>query len=357
MSQFYFGKKTEGPTTPVAAPKKARRFIKDLAAGMTVEDEAFLIASKDLRTTSNGSLYIHCVLADRTGQLLGRVWQATEQMYAQLTEGGFHRFRGRVENYKGSLQFIIDAMMPVDPAKIELADFLPQTTEDVGRMFERVKEILRQIKNRHVLALVKQFITDEPLMARFRRSPAAVQMHHAFIGGLLEHTRNVLELALAVIPRYPEVSLDLVLAGVFLHDIGKTHELTFETNFTYSNEGQLVGHIVQAAMWIDQKIRAVEAETGEPFPADIRTALLHIVLSHHGQYEFGSPKLPATLEAVAVHYLDNLDAKLHMYLTRIKTDNDPASDWTEYVRSLDVKIFKKDVMGIRGGVDKPGANG
>lgn len=348
MSQFYFGKKVEGPTTPVSAPRKQRRFIKDLAAGMTVEDEAFLIASKDLRTTTNGSLYIHCVLTDRTGQLLGRVWQATEQMYAQLTEGGFHRFRGRVENYKGSLQFIVDAMMPCDPNQIDLSDFMPQTGEDIPQMFERVKEILRQIKNKHVLALVKQFVTDEPLMARFRKSPAAIQMHHAFIGGLLEHTRNVLELALAVIPRYPDVSLDLVLAGIFLHDIGKTHELTYDTNFAYSNEGQLVGHIVQAAIWIDQKIRAVEAETGEPFPPDIRIALIHIVLSHHGQYDFGSPKLPALPEAVAVHYLDNLDAKLNMYFNKIYGDNDPASDWTEYVRSLDVKIFKKDVMGIRG---------
>lgn len=347
MSQFYFGKKVEGPTTPVSPPRKPRRFIKELTAGMTIEDEAFLISQKDLRTTNNGSLYIHCVLCDRTGQMLARVWNANEQMYAQLTEGGFHRFRGRVENYKGSLQFIIDAMMPCDPQTIELSDFMPQTAENIDAMFERVKEILRQIKNKSLLRLLKQFVTDETLMARFRRSPAAIQMHHAFIGGLLEHTRNVLEMALLVIPRYPEVSLDLVLTGLFLHDIGKTYELTYETNFQYSNEGQLVGHIVQAAIWIDQKIKAVEAETGEPFPADIRNALLHIILSHHGQYDFGSPKLPAMPEAVAVHYIDNLDAKLNMYLTKIHCDNDPSSDWTEYVRSLDVKIFKKDVMGIR----------
>lgn len=347
MSQFYFGKKVDGPTTPVAPSKRQRKYVKDLAAGMVIEDEAFLISSKDLRTTSNGSLYIHCVLADKTGQLLGRVWQATEQMYSQLKEGGFHRFRGRVENYKGSLQFIVDAMMPCDTDNLDLSDFMPQTAENIDQMFERVKEILRQIRNRHVLQLVGQFVTDEPLMARFRKSPAAIQMHHAFIGGLLEHTRNVLELALLVIPRYPQVSLDLVLAGVFLHDIGKTHELSYETNFAYTNEGQLVGHIVQAAIWLDQKVKATEAGMNEPFPTDIRNALLHIILSHHGQYEFGSPKLPAMPEAVAVHYLDNLDAKLNMYLSKIEGDNDPASEWTDYVKSLDVKIFKKDVMGIR----------
>lgn len=331
-------------TTPGA---KTRQYIEDLTAGAFLDDHVFLISAKDLRTTSNGSLYIHCVLADKTGQLLGRVWQATEPMFEQMPEGGFMRFKGRVENYKGSLQFIVDGMRPVDPKTIDLSEFIPHTKEDVAAMFSRVKDILRQIKNKHVLNLVKRFILDEPLMERFKQSPAAMQMHHAFVGGLLEHTRNVLELALLVMPRYPRVSLDLVLAGVFLHDIGKTAELRYETSFQYTNEGQLVGHIVQAAIWIEEKAKAVEAETGEPFPADIKNALQHVVLAHHGLYEFGSPKLPMMPEAVAIHYLDNLDAKLNMFLTRIEADPDPASDWTEFVRGLDVKIFKKDVMGIR----------
>ncbi len=330
-----------------AAPSKPRRFIREMAAGEFVEDQVFLVSAKDLRTSSNGSLYIHCVLCDRTGQLLARVWQATEPMFKQIPEGGFIRVRGRAENYKGALQFIIDGMRPCEPECVDISDFLPQTEEDIDRMFERVKEILRQIRNRHLLLLVKQFITDEQLMRRFRRAPAAIQMHHAFIGGLLEHTRNVLELALLVLPRYPKVSLDLVLAGVFLHDIGKTAELTYETNFQYTTGGQLVGHIVQATIWIEDKVRAVEAETGEPFPTDIKHALQHIVLAHHGAYEFGSPKLPAMPEAVAVHYLDNLDAKLHMYVERMKADPDLDCDWTEYVRSLETRIYKKDIMGIR----------
>ncbi|HSW44218.1 MAG TPA: HD domain-containing protein [Phycisphaerae bacterium] len=324
-----------------------RRFIKELQAGEAVEDQVFLINSKDLRTTSNGSLYIHCVLCDRTGQLLGRIWQASEAMYKQIPEGGFLRFKGRVENYKGSLQFIVDAMRPVEPGTVNLADFMPQTTEDIDEMFERVKAILRTIKNPHLLQLVKAFLTDDELTARFRKAPAAAQLHHAFIGGLLEHTRNVLELALATIPRYPQVSLDLVLAGVFLHDIGKTAELVYETNFGYSTEGQLVGHITQAAIWIDQKIRAIEADTGQIFPPEIRATLLHIVLAHHGSYEFGSPKIPATPEAIAIHHLDNLDAKLNMYLTKIATDPDAASDWTPYQSHLGTKIFKKDVLGPR----------
>ncbi|UCD29991.1 MAG: HD domain-containing protein [Planctomycetota bacterium] len=328
--------------------QKPRRYINQLNAGEIVEDQVFLIGSKDLRTTTNGSLYIHCILCDKTGQLLGRLWQATEAIYEQMPEGGFLRFKGRVENYKGSLQFIVDAVRPVDPKSVDLSEFMPQTSENVDEMFERVKEILRRIKNPHLLNLVKQFITDKTLMEQFRKAPAATQLHHAYIGGLLEHTRNVLELALAVIPRYPGVSLDLVLAGIFLHDLGKTAELTYQTNFQYTNQGQLVGHLVQTTVWIDQKCKAIEEHTGKPFPEDIKHSLQHIILSHHGQYEFGSPKLPATPEAIAIHHLDNLDAKLNMYLNKIANDPDPASDWTEYVRAVESKIFKKDVMGIRG---------
>ncbi len=329
------------------ASGSTRRFISQLNAGEIVEDQVFLISSKDLRTTNNGSLYIHCVLCDRSGQILGRIWQASETMYREMPEGGFLRFKGRVENYKGSLQFIIDAMRPVDPDTVDLSDFMPQTKENIDEMFDRVKAILRTIKHPALLRLVKAFITDEELMARFRKAPAATQMHHAFIGGLLEHTRNVLELALATIPRYPEVSLDLVLAGVFLHDIGKTAELAYDTNFSYTNEGQLVGHITQASIWIDRKVRQIEQETGQPFPSDVRDSLLHIVLAHHGSYEFGSPKLPATPEAIAIHHLDNLDAKLNLYLNKINTDPDQAGDWTAYFAHLGTKIFKKDVMGVR----------
>jgi 3'-5' exoribonuclease len=338
---------SNAPTTP-----RPRRYVNQLQPGETVEDQVFLIDSKDLRTTNNGSLYIHAVLRDKGGQMLARVWQASQSMFDAMPEGGFLRFKGRVENYKGALQFIIDAMRPCDPGTIELADFMPQTEEDIDVMFEQVKHVMRNIKHPAVLQLIKQFICDEALMARFRKAPAATQMHHAFIGGLLEHTRNVLELALLVIPRYPEVSLDLVLAGLFLHDLGKTAELNYETSFQYSNRGQLIGHIVQCTIWIEEKVKQVEAETGQPFPVEIKDTLQHLVLSHHGTYEFGSPKLPAMPEAVAIHHLDNLDAKLQMYMSKIKGDPDPASDWTEYVRGLDTKIYKKDVLGIRGKKDK-----
>ena len=330
-----------------ATPSKPRRYIAELKPGEIIEDQVFLIGAKDLRTTTTGSLYIHCVLRDRTGQLLGRIWQATQPMYEQMPEGGFMRFKGRVESYKGALQFIVDAMQPVDPGSVGPAEFMPQTTEDIPAMFERVKAILRTIKDPNLLGLMKEFIRDEELMAKFCKAPAAIQNHHAYLGGLLEHTRNVLELALLVVPRYPALSKDLMLAGIFLHDLGKAVELGYDTNFVYTNEGQLVGHIMQAVVWIDRKVQAVQAQSGKPFPTDLKAALAHIVLAHHGQYEFGSPKLPATLEAVAIHHLDNLDAKLNMYFNKMNADPDPASDWTQYVHGLGTKLFKKDVLGIR----------
>lgn len=326
---------------------KARRFVEELGPGERIEDQIFLIASKDLRQTSNGSLYIHVVLADRTGQLLARIWQATDSQYQQIPEGGFLRIKGRTESYKGALQFIIEGMRAVEASSVDLGDFLPTTEKDVDVMWERVKEILRTIKNRDVLLLVKQFVDDEELVARFKRAPAAMQLHHAFVGGLLEHTLSVLELAQVVVPRYPQVSLDLVLAGVFLHDIGKTTELTYDTNFRYSDGGQLVGHIVQAAIWIDEKCREAAKATGKPFPEEIKLSLQHIIVSHHGQYEFGSPKLPATPEAVAVHYLDNLDSKLYSFLHEIEQADNADSNFTDYIRSLETKVYKRDVMGIR----------
>ena len=324
----------------------SRQYISELKPGDSVESQTFLVSSKDLRTTTNGALYIHAILSDKTGQIPARMWQASEVLYKALPEGGFIELKGRAESYKGNLQFIIDAIRPVEAASIDLAEFLPASKHDPEKMWQRVLEILRTIQDAHVQALIKQFVSDESLVMKFKRSPAAASMHHAYVGGLCEHTLNVLENALLIIPRYPEVSLDLVLAAIFLHDIGKTAELNCNSGFSYTDQGQLLGHITIAALWIDQKCKLVEAESGKPFPQDIKHALQHIILSHHGQYEFGSPKLPATPEAVAVHYLDNLDAKLTVFIDAIKNHVDVDSHWTNYNHLLGTKIYRRDVMGV-----------
>ncbi len=318
-----------------------------MGPGEHIEDQVFLIASKDLRTTNQGSLYIHAVLADRTGQLPGRMWQASEGIFESLPEGGFARFKGRTENYKGSLQFIIEAIRPVKTDDVQLAEFLPRTDQDVDAMWARVNAILKGIKQPDLRRLVDKFLSDADLMQRFRTAPAAITLHHSYLGGLLEHTLNLLELALLVIPRYPQLSLDLVLAGLLLHDIGKTAELTYQTNFGYTDPGQLLGHLVQATLWIENKCEQVAADTGQPFPERIKWVLQHIVLAHHGRHEFGSPKLPAIPEAIAIHHLDNLDAKVKMFLTEIEKDRDPQSNWSNYNRVLETKVYKVDVANHR----------
>ncbi|MBI1827449.1 MAG: HD domain-containing protein [Planctomycetes bacterium] len=324
------------------------RFINEIKAGDRLEDEVFLVRSKDLRTTTQGGMYIHAVLQDKSGQLVARAWQATQQMFDEMPEGGFLRFKGRAENYKGNLQFIIDALRKAEPGSYESADFIPTTRADLNAMWSRLREILGQIKDANLVALIQEFLADEELMTDFRKAPAAATMHHAYIGGLLEHTLAVLELARLVVPRYPMLSVDLVLTGVFLHDIAKARELCFDTAISYTDDGQLLGHITQAVILIEKKSEAVAAKTGRPFPEQVRWALQHIVLAHHGKYEFGSPKLPAIPEAIVVHYLDNLDAKVHMFLNEIENDKDAASRWSNYNKALETKVYKPDVMGIRG---------
>ncbi len=332
------------------------RFIDQLQPGEFLSDQVFLISQKDLRTTSNGGLYIHLVLKDRTGEVLARIWNATQQQFEMISEGGFLRIRGRAESYKGNLQVIVDGLRATDAGQVDLGDFLPRTTRDIEEMWQRVLAILRTVKSPHLGALIAEFMKDEAIVKGFKRAPAAVQLHHSFIGGLLEHTLNVLELAARIFGKedaadslYPEVSRDLVLTGIFLHDIGKISEIACETSFSYTNVGQLVGHITQAAVWINQKVAEVEHATGKRFPPDLQNLLTHIVLAHHGTHEFGSPRLPACPEAIVVHYLDNIDAKVNMFLSSIEDARKAESDWTEYVRSLETRVFKKDVMGIRNG--------
>ncbi|MCK4342916.1 MAG: HD domain-containing protein [Phycisphaerae bacterium] len=322
--------------------------IADLKAGQRVDDEIYRVAQKDLRTTSNGSLYIHAVLADGTGQVLARMWNAAQEIYDSMPAGGLLHFRGRVEMYKGNRQFIIDGVRAVEPGSADPTDFLPATRNDVDVLWNEVKEILRTIENSDVLALVGKFVNDDEFVKGFKRAPAAVQLHHAYLGGLIEHTWNLLRLAQVVCPLYPKVSRDLLLAGIFLHDAGKVRELAYETNLEYTNEGQLLGHIVQCVLWVHEKCRQIEQETGQPFPAEIETTLKHLILAHHGKYEFGSPRLPAMAEAFVMHYLDNLDAKVAMCFDAIESDPDASSAWTSYVRAIETRVFKPDVMGIRG---------
>ncbi len=269
-----------------------RRFLSDLRPGDTVEDEVFVVSKKELRQSQNGSKFISLMVSDKSLKVSAKIWQATDGMYKTIPQAGYLRLKGRIDEYRGELQMIVEGIRPVDPTSVNLADLLPCTSKDVEAMWKRTVEILRKIKNKDLLILLKQFIGDAEFVAAFKRAPAAVTFHHAYIGGLLEHTLALLEAGAAILPLYPQVNADLVLAGLFLHDVGKIKELSASAAFEYTDEGQLVGHIVQATIWIEQKALDAEKECGKPFPKDLKSVLQHIVLAHHGEYEYGSPKLP-----------------------------------------------------------------
>ncbi len=325
----------------MAAPASAtRRRIADLSAGLFIDGDVFLIKQKALRTTSNGGLYIHAVLVDSSGQMLARMWNASQGLFDSIPEGAPVAVRGRVETYKGALQFIMEGVRALEPGSVNLTDFLPKSQHEIEPMWTRVKEILRTVRNPHLLALLGRFLNDGEFAEQFKRAPAARTNHHAFLGGLLEHTLSLMELALVVLPRYPQVDRDLVLAGLFLHDAGKTAELSCNAGFDYTNDGQLIGHIVRACIWIEERAREITDDRGAAFPRDLLHRLTHIIVAHHGKYEFGSPKLPATAEAFMVHYLDNLDAKLNMVFTAIAADPDESSEWTQWINALETRVYK-----------------
>ena len=304
-----------------------RPFIADFMHEGTTFDETFLLAEKELRTTKAGKLFIRGTLQDRTGTVPMICWEATERFYQALPRGGFVRARGRVELYQNRPQVIIEACIPVDDNEVDLTDFLPATTGDVNAMEAEVREALASITDPAIKAIAEAFLEDTDLMTRFVRSPAAKVNHHAYLGGLLEHTAGMMRVALQVLPLYPVLNRDLMVLGIFLHDIGKTEELSSDRSFEYTDSGRLVGHLVQGAMMVDAKVKALRAG-GVEVPDLVAQKIIHLILAHHGEYAYGSPKLPVTAEAVTLHYLDNLDAKLTAFAKAV--DTHPAEDesWT-----------------------------
>ncbi len=315
----------------------SHRFINEIGAGESVND-IYMVKDPILRSTTRGDLYIAMFLLDRTGQLNGRMWQATETIYSSLPKPGFVHIQGRSELYQNNMQVIINNISVVDASKVEIEDFLARTDKDIEQMFEEVKAIVSGIKNPQLKALVAEFLADGELMENFCRAPGGIKLHHNYIGGLLEHTHNMLKVALAILPLYEQVQADLVLAAIFLHDMGKTEELSYDMAFSYTDSGQLIGHITKSYLMINKKADAL-AGKGKQIDGQIIDALGHIVLSHHGEYEFGSPKLPATPEAFMVNYIDNLDAKISQVTLAI--DNELSdSSWTGWQNSLGTRLYR-----------------
>jgi len=312
----------------------ARKYIADIRPGDSVQ-QPFLVREKQFRTQRNGAFYIDLLLTDRTGIVPAKMWNASQEVFESLAEDDFVLVKARGETYRKKLQLVVTDVQPIEGAEVDLADFLPQTRKDIRTLVARLREVANGIDNEHLRALLAAFLDDTDFLSRFRRAPGGVGIHHACLGGLLEHTVAVTELALVVADAYPTLNRDLLAAGAVLHDIGKIEAFDYTRGFRYTDPGGLVGHLTLGAVMVEERVRGLDG-----FPDALRQQLRHLILSHHGQHEFGSPVLPATAEAIALHYIDNLDAKLNAFETAMLEDWDPQSNWTEWNRVFERRLFK-----------------
>ena len=306
----------------------ARRTISEMKPSERL-DGIYSIANAQLGTTQKGKPYLRCLLGDSSGQAAGRMWSIEESTFRRLPTDGFVWVEGETQAYQGELQIIIHRIDPHEPTPEELREILPASERDPGEMFEQVKQLLDTLEHPAMKALADTYLADEFLMDGFRTAPAAVRLHHAYLGGLLEHTLTLMQLVDVICPIYPKINRDIVMMGLFLHDLGKTRELYFDRGFGYSDRGELIGHLVEGAIMLHDKAQ-------------------HIIISHHEKPEYGSAKMPSSPEAVLVSLIDNLDAKTVMALSAARPDRENAvslgGNFTEKNWALGVKLYRPDPL-------------
>jgi 3'-5' exoribonuclease len=311
-----------------------KQYIAHLEQGDLVQD-VFLLSKIELKTTKTGNFYLAITLADKTGNLPAIKWDATRQLFTSLPGDSFVRVRGTVEVYRDRPQIIVHSIDLVDEEKVDVTEFLPTTEKDMDKLWSEILKALDSITGTYLKELVNRFLEDKEFVTAFRKCPAAIGMHHAYIGGLLEHTHSVVMLAGWVTRHYTQLDRDLLVAGSFLHDIGKIKEYAYQRSIAATDRGALVGHLIIGSHMIHRKAALVPG-----FPEELLDILDHLVLSHHGQYEFGSPRLPMTAEAVMLHYLDNMDAKMNAFYKLVEETPDPKAAWTEWTRMFERRLYR-----------------
>lgn len=317
----------------------SRRFINQLGENENIH-EIFLVGNKQLRHNRNGNLYLQMRLSDRTGAVTGMMWNASDQVASCFDNGDYIEIQGNTQFYNGSMQIIVTRVEPAEPGSINEEDYILISQQKIDELRRDLASLLRSIASGPMLDLAECFLADEALMSRFCRAPAAVKHHHAFHGGLLEHVVGLMKLVNLVAPQYPQLDRDMLLLGTFLHDIGKVEELAYERDLAYTTQGQLLGHLVIGITMLDEKLAEVQRLSGEKFPEESAILLKHLIVSHHGKLEFGSPKVPMTREAITLHLLDDLDAKLHNFEQIAREDVNVDSEWTTFQTHLGRKLYK-----------------
>jgi 3'-5' exoribonuclease len=273
------------------------------------------------------------------------MWNAGDQIARGFAPGDFLYTTGKVQLFQGSLQVILNTVERVEAQKVELTDFLPHTDQSIPKLMERLKGYLLRLGSPHLRALAECFLMDDDFVRGFTTCPAGVKLHHAYVGGLLEHVVAMMDAADRLLPLYPGVDRDLLLMGVFLHDVGKVRELTYTRAFGYSDEGQLVGHLAIGVEMLGEMAAKVPDLTGEPVPREVMMRLRHMILSHHGTLEWGSPKVPMTPEAMLLCQIDMLDTRMHQVVREMREDRNNPTAWTPYNANLGRRFYKGGANG------------
>ena len=310
-------------------------FVSDLTGEQSVTT-FLLVHAKEIRSTKEGKQYLRMELGDRSGTIEARMWTKFELLVHDIARDDFVKVEGRVELYRDRPQLSLLQLRKARPEEIELADFLPHTKEDVEKMYAQLLDYAKGIRNTWLQQLVLSIVNDPAISTRYKKAPAAKVMHHAYLGGLLEHVVGLCGLAKQVAEHYPELDLDLLLTVAILHDVGKLDELCYTRAIGYTTGGQLLGHIV---MELETVLRAIDKIPG--FPAELKTVVQHLLISHHGEYEFGSPKLPMIREALVFHYLDDLDSKMAAARAALASESGD-EEWSAYSGALQRKFLKLD---------------
>jgi 3'-5' exoribonuclease len=305
-------------------------FISDCAQQENkVITSSFVVASKQVKPKKNGEPYLALTFGDRTGHLEAKMWDNVEEAIDAFDQDDFVKVKGLINKYKNRFQLTVHKVRRMGETEIDYADYLPKTTKDIGELWQTLAGFVATFRNPHLKALVELFMSDQEIAERYRNAPAAKSLHHAYIGGLLDHVVSLCRLCDVVSGNYPQIDRDLLLTGAFLHDIGKTQELTYNRSFSYTTRGQLLGHMIIELEMLQHKLAKLPG-----FPDELKTLLEHLIISHHGQYDFGSPKLPMFPEALMLHYLDDLDSKMEAMNAHFLRESALEGPWTSYNPSL-----------------------
>ncbi len=309
-------------------------FIRELEPNQTITS-FFIVHNKEVRMKKSGEPYLCLTLADRTGMLDAKMWDGAAEVMNSFERDDFVKVKGLVQVFRNKPQMTVHKLRRLPEAEVDFTDYFPHTEKNVDEMWVRLRAEVARMRNEHLRALVDAFLDDEEIARRFRQAPAAKSLHHARIGGLLEHVVSLLGLCRSCAEHYDFIDHDLLVTAAVLHDIGKIYELHYNRSFGYTTEGQLIGHIVMGVQMVQAKLAALPG-----FPPKLKTLVEHMILSHHGELEFGSPKVPLFPEALLFHLLDNLDSKLESMRWTMASDQGIEGEWTSFNAALDRTLLK-----------------